>query len=388
MTVEVDPVAAAAEIKRSQSSLELLSNTAAWKNVVEKNQQQQQEQPVRSEASPPSRVSPAEQSLKTNSFASSGDFRKDIGMSFDEAATFHSPPFGVATDNPGLPLMDETKPPSSASLISSTSSNNLQGSLPTFTSTWHQQLNPSMHAAFTPPRSNLRASNHTHAATGHFGESFFPTVTRSLHDSHHGTANLPSSRQGSSDEGEWSFAAASMESSAHLPVESTNSSRNNSADWEALREENEVLKAKLREKDLAIRKLTQERDELQSRVDELRQVPMGKISQIPIEDMMDLMRTYGSEFSDTVMPPRKTKIQKASVIRQFRRWNPNFLEYFHYIHGKWVPKLGKEGELKRREEVRRQRRVSGGGTPPASVASSSVASGRKTNSRLAEPVEV
>ena len=98
---------------------------------------------------------------------------------------------------------------------------------------------------------------------------------------------------------------------------------------------------------------------------------------------MELMRTYGSEFSDTVMPPRKTKIQKASVIRQFRRWNPNFLEYFHYSHGKWVPKLGKEAELKRREEVRRQRRVSGG-TPPSSVASSAAASGGKKANRMAE----
>ena len=98
---------------------------------------------------------------------------------------------------------------------------------------------------------------------------------------------------------------------------------------------------------------------------------------------MDLMRTYGSELSDTVMPPRKTKIQKASVIRQFRRWNPNFLEYFHYSHGKWMPKLGKESELKRREEVRRQRRVSGG-APPTPVTSSSASSGGKSASRTVE----
>ena len=300
MTVEVDPVTAAAEIKRSQSSLELLSNTAAWKNVVEKNQQskqQQQEQPNKSEATPPSRVSPAEQSLRTNSFASSGDFRNNIGMSFDEAATFQNSPFGVgqALEHPGLPLMEESKPPSSASLISSTSSKNLQNSLPNFTSTWHQQLNPSMHAAFTPPRSNLRASNHhAHAAAvaaGHFGEPLFHGGARSMHDSHHGVTNLPTSRQGSSDEGEWSFAAASMES-AHLPVGSNNS-RKNSADWEALCQENEALKAKLGEKDLTIRKLSEERDELKSRVDELRQLPTGKISQIPIEYVCTiLVRLY------------------------------------------------------------------------------------------------
>ena len=93
-------------------------------------------------------------------------------------------------------------------------------------------------------------------------------------------------------------------------------------------------------------------------------------------DMLELMRTYGSELSDTVMPPRKTKIQKASVIRQFRRWNPNFLDYFQYAAGKWVPKLGKEGELKRREEARKQRRMAAGGAPvaPEPLASSSKAS--------------
>jgi hypothetical protein len=84
--------------------------------------------------------------------------------------------------------------------------------------------------------------------------------------------------------------------------------------------------------------------------------------------MMSLMRTYGSEISDTVMPPRKTKIQKASVIRQFRRWNPHFLDYFHYHQGKWVAKLGKEGELKRREEVRcQQRRVPGAALSPVTT---------------------
>ena len=66
------------------------------------------------------------------------------------------------------------------------------------------------------------------------------------------------------------------------------------------------------------------------------------------------MRQYGSEVSDTAMPPRKLNVQKASVVRQFRRWNPNFLEWFEYRNGQWLPKLGKEGELRRREQSRRQ----------------------------------
>lgn len=64
------------------------------------------------------------------------------------------------------------------------------------------------------------------------------------------------------------------------------------------------------------------------------------------------MSEYGSEVSEHAVPPRKDGIKKASVVRQFRRWNPTFLEHFEHRHGKWVPKLGKEGELKRRAQAR------------------------------------
>lgn len=65
------------------------------------------------------------------------------------------------------------------------------------------------------------------------------------------------------------------------------------------------------------------------------------------------MQTYGSEVSDMAMPPRKSCVQKASVVRQFRRWNPNFLQYFEHVNGRWVPKLGHAAELARREESRK-----------------------------------
>lgn len=68
--------------------------------------------------------------------------------------------------------------------------------------------------------------------------------------------------------------------------------------------------------------------------------------------MLQLMREYGSELSDTAVPPRKDSVQKASVVRQFRRWNPTFFEHFYHKNGKWVPKLGKKGELDRRAKVR------------------------------------
>jgi hypothetical protein len=69
--------------------------------------------------------------------------------------------------------------------------------------------------------------------------------------------------------------------------------------------------------------------------------------------MLEIMREYGSEVSETSMPPRKSFVQHASVVRQFRRWNPNFHDWFEHVDGQWRPKLGKAGELKRREEARR-----------------------------------
>jgi hypothetical protein len=69
--------------------------------------------------------------------------------------------------------------------------------------------------------------------------------------------------------------------------------------------------------------------------------------------MIRIMQEYGSEVSNQTLPKRKQPIQKASIVRQFRRWNPEFFRYFVHVNGEWVPRLGKEGELKRREEKRR-----------------------------------
>jgi len=72
--------------------------------------------------------------------------------------------------------------------------------------------------------------------------------------------------------------------------------------------------------------------------------------------MVEIMQEYGSELSETVMPPRKSAIQKASIVRQFRRWNPHFFQYFQHVNGKWVPKLGKHGELERRAKIRKHKK--------------------------------
>lgn len=118
-------------------------------------------------------------------------------------------------------------------------------------------------------------------------------------------------------------------------------------------DETMILRQQIVHHQKTIQSLQERIKELEQENSQLRQLPTGKISQIPIEDMIDLMHEYGSEVSDTSIPPRKSDVKKASVIRQFRRWNPNFLEYFEHRLGKWSPKLGKEAELARREQSRR-----------------------------------
>ena len=68
--------------------------------------------------------------------------------------------------------------------------------------------------------------------------------------------------------------------------------------------------------------------------------------------MIRIMREYGSEVSNQALPKRKDNIKKASIVRQFRRWNPEFFRYFIHVNGEWVPKLGREGEIKRRADKR------------------------------------
>jgi hypothetical protein len=78
--------------------------------------------------------------------------------------------------------------------------------------------------------------------------------------------------------------------------------------------------------------------------------------------MLELMQAYGSEVSDhthlsMALTSGKRNVQKASIVRQFRRWNPNFQEFFRHEGGKWIPKLGHQGELDRRARNRADRRL-------------------------------
>mmetsp|Transcript_1531 Transcript_1531/g.3797 ORF Transcript_1531/g.3797 Transcript_1531/m.3797 type:complete len:524 (+) Transcript_1531:91-1662(+) len=132
------------------------------------------------------------------------------------------------------------------------------------------------------------------------------------------------------------------------------SDNNYSSSYEsAVMKENARLREDAKMKDQLIVQLQQKLGRMEQQIAELRQLPTGKISHIPIADMLRIMEEYGSEVSNQTMPRRKNEIKKESVIRQFRRWNPEFFRYFTHINGEWVPKLGREGELRRRAEKRK-----------------------------------
>lgn len=114
------------------------------------------------------------------------------------------------------------------------------------------------------------------------------------------------------------------------------------------------LREQLSEKDIVVSSLQSRVNSLENQIHELRQLPTGKISHIPVDDMIRIMQDYGSEVSNQTLPQqRKQSIKKASIVRQFRRWNPNFFSFFFHHNGEWIPKLGREGELRRRAEKRR-----------------------------------
>ena len=86
---------------------------------------------------------------------------------------------------------------------------------------------------------------------------------------------------------------------------------------------------------------------------------------ISLEEMVGIIMKYGPEKGQTsaVNPPRKPaesapadahKRYRAAVQRRFRRYNPHFHIFFKRVEGKWVPKLGDEEEILRREINRKE----------------------------------
>lgn len=91
---------------------------------------------------------------------------------------------------------------------------------------------------------------------------------------------------------------------------------------------NRELQEQLQQKEETILDLLRKVDSLESQIAELKSLPTGKISQIPVDDMIHIMQEYGSETSDvSFIHNRKANVQKSSIVRQFRRYNPNFFEH-------------------------------------------------------------
>lgn len=121
--------------------------------------------------------------------------------------------------------------------------------------------------------------------------------------------------------------------------------------YKELISENVQLKIELGEAKKEIARLKKDMAKASCNISELRGTLTGgnKISEIPLVDMIEIMQEYGSEVSGQSFQKRKEDPQPASIVRQFRRWNPDFLKYFYRKNGKWLPKLGKAGELQRRK---------------------------------------
>ena len=93
--------------------------------------------------------------------------------------------------------------------------------------------------------------------------------------------------------------------------------------------ENVQLKIELGDAKKEIAKLKKEMNRANCNISELRSLSGGnKISEIPLADMIEIMQEYGSEVSGQSFQKRKEDPQPASIVRQFRRWNPDFLKYF------------------------------------------------------------
>jgi len=140
------------------------------------------------------------------------------------------------------------------------------------------------------------------------------------------------------------------------PLTASNTPKNNQqlgGNIKDLIRENVQLKVELGEAKKEIARLKKEMSRANCNIHELRSFSGGnKISEIPLADMIEIMQEYGSEISGQSFQKRKENPQPASIVRQFRRWNPDFLKYFYRKNGKWQPKLGKEGELQRRKQKR------------------------------------
>jgi hypothetical protein len=323
----------AEEDNEPHNRLELLSRTAAWRNVIEKSQEV-----VQDIASFPGRVTPAEQGVffpdpsfgartaNNSSSVHSWTAMRPVtrnAMSFDDGDSTPYRAFGARSDQGSPPAAALDIANSSIRASDSTLENNRHShdmlrpkpvasfarANPSLTSASHSRL--STQAAFAPPRSRVNTDpNHPPASvTSNTSSSSTSRLASrqsgsppSLH-SHF----LPGYAPGggypySSNSGctlrptpEHYGASPWMSHAPPPPIYhrthdgyATTSSSSEGTSYQALADENATLRHQVHQKDAAVAALEAKVQHLERQVGELRELPTGKISHIPIEYVFSL----------------------------------------------------------------------------------------------------
>jgi hypothetical protein len=322
---------AAEEDKAPHNRLELLSRTAAWRNVIEKSQEV-----VPDIASFPGRVTPAEPGVffPDPSFGARTVNSSSVhpwttmrpvtrnAMSFDDGESTPYRAFGACGDR------GQGNPPAAPLDIASIQANNL-------TLENNQQsydmLRPKPVASFARANPSLPSANRSGLSTQ---AAFAPPRSRVNTDPNHRPASVtsntsmsntsrPSSRQGGSPpslhshffpgyapEGGYPYSSNSGCTLRPTPAHSvaspwmsnappppnyhgghggygtTASSSSESASYRALADENAKLRHQVHQKETSVAALEAKVRHLETQIGELRELPTGKISHIPVEYVM------------------------------------------------------------------------------------------------------
>jgi hypothetical protein len=85
-------------------------------------------------------------------------------------------------------------------------------------------------------------------------------------------------------------------------------------------------------------------------------IPRTKL--ISPEEMLRIMKLYGPELRWHHGPVAFCSKRVPAIRQRFKRWNPNFYDWFYYHEESklWEPVLGLELEYERREATRRLNR--------------------------------
>jgi hypothetical protein len=316
----------AEEENKPHNRLELLSRTAAWRNVIEKSQEV-----VPDIASFPGRVTPAEPgvsfpdpSFGVRTVNSSSVYPWTAmrpvtrnAMSFDDGDSTPYRAFGTCSDQGNLPVAPLDIANSSIQANNLTLENNQQSqdmlrpkpvasfarSNPSLPSARHSGL--STQAAFAPPRSRV-CTDPNHPSASVTSNTSMSNTNRPLSRQAGSPPSLQSQFfQGYAPEGGYLYSSNSGCTLRPTPAHSlaspwishapppnyhgghggyaTSSSSSEGASYRDLADENAKLRHQVHQKDASVAALEAKVRHLEKQIGELRELPTGKISHIPIE---------------------------------------------------------------------------------------------------------